>query len=115
MKFAIQIHAAPNASSAGCTALRFARAALASGHEVLRVFFYQDGVYGALGESAAEWAALAREQPLDLVVCVAALERRGLQATVTASQGFRIGGLGLWMEAVLQADRVVVFGAPQCR
>ena len=45
--FAIAVHGAPYGSQAADSALRFARAALAAGHRIERVFFYHDGVYTA--------------------------------------------------------------------
>ena len=45
MKFAIQINASPYHSNAGQTAYQFINAALALGHEIIRVFFYHDGIY----------------------------------------------------------------------
>ena len=47
MKFAIVVHAAPYSSEGCLSALKFTQAAIAAGHEVLRVFFYHDGVYAA--------------------------------------------------------------------
>src|SRR3546814_8104148 len=44
MKFAIALFAAAHAPSSR-RALLFAQAALAGGHEIVRLFFYQDGVY----------------------------------------------------------------------
>ncbi|MQU29743.1 sulfurtransferase TusD, partial [Pseudomonas helleri] len=44
MKFAIALYSAAHAPSSR-RALRFAEAALASGHEIVRLFFYQDGVH----------------------------------------------------------------------
>lgn len=46
MKFAIALYSAAHAPSSR-RALLFAQAALAGGHEIVRLFFYQDGVYSA--------------------------------------------------------------------
>lgn len=46
MKFAIALFAPPHAPSSR-RALRFAEACLAGGHEIVRLFFYQDGVHSA--------------------------------------------------------------------
>ena len=48
MKFAIALFSAAHAPSSR-RALLFAQAALAGGHEIARLFFYQDGVYNASG------------------------------------------------------------------
>lgn len=123
MKFAIQVNAAPWSTAAGQSAFRFAKAAIATGHPVQRVFFYQDGVYQMLSATAIDeaayarvppWSELARRHGVDLVLCIAALDRRGLEAgsftTRAEAGGFRIAGLGLLMESALEADRLVVFG-----
>jgi tRNA 2-thiouridine synthesizing protein D len=124
MKYAIQINGGPGLSPSAASGYQFIKAALAAGHEIVRVFFYHEGVYhgfggaGAAGDSLfPDWSGLARSHGLDLVLCISAAERRGLvpsdakarQAAV-AAEGFRIGGLGQWMEACLKADRVMVFG-----
>jgi tRNA 2-thiouridine synthesizing protein D len=56
---------------------------------------------------------------LDLVVCISAGQRRGLLEPGEAkrqgkqdndiAEGFRIAGLGLWVEAMLIADRFIEF------
>lgn len=130
MKIAIQVEGHPASSLAANSAYQFIKAALISDHEVIMVFFYYDGVYAALSHgsgagldipSAADWEALAREHPLDLVLCSAALDRRGLLSAAskldppgagsTLSHGFRIGGLGQWVEACLRCDRHITFPA----
>lgn len=129
MKFAIQINSAPWRSGACDTAYQFIRAALKLGHEIVRVFFYCEGAYNGLsGMSPPEdekllirrWSELAAEQGIDLVICISAASRRGLLENTEAAragqrdgdlaEGFRIGGLGLWVEACLEADRFLSFG-----
>jgi tRNA 2-thiouridine synthesizing protein D len=128
MKFAVQLNSSPYASSAGLDAYLFVQAALVAGHQVLQVFFYQDGIYHAFGHASPpddeiqfsqDWSRLAEQYQLDLLVCISAAQRRGLlHADEAARQGkqddelapgFRIGGLGQWLEASLQADRCLVF------
>ena len=115
MKFAIQVNAGPG-RSASLSALRFVEAALQAGHEIVRVFFYHDGVYCA--RDSVQWSLLATEKEIDLVVCVSAAYRRALISRDDADAagtsqglltGFRLGGLGLWMDACLQADRYIAF------
>jgi tRNA 2-thiouridine synthesizing protein D len=90
------------------------------------VFFYHEGAYNGLGGMAPpederqlirRWSELAAEHGIDLVVCVSAAARRGLAEPVEAerhsglvSEGFRLAGLGLWVEACLKADRYLSFG-----
>ena len=129
MKFAIMINEGPYTHQATDSAYLFARAALAKGHEVTRVFFYHDGVNNATRLTAPpqddrnivnRWGELAKSQNLDLVVCIAAAQRRGLMDENEAKRqgknadniapGFRISGLGQLVEAGIQSDRLVVFG-----
>ncbi len=66
------------------------------------------------------WTELAEAHQLDMVVCVAAAQRRGILDADEAKRhgkdvsniapGFRISGLGQLIEAGIQADRLVVFG-----
>ncbi len=118
MKLAILIKQGPFTHQASDTAYRFTLAALAKGHEIYRVFFYNDGVYNSnkLSEPQSDdrnlvalWSALAAENDIDLVVCVAAALRRGVKDEIL-QEGFRISGLGQMVEAGIQADRLVVFG-----
>ena len=118
MKFGIMINEGPYTHQASDTAYQFAKAALANGHEIQRVFFYHDGVNNTtkLTEPPQDdrnvvnlWAELAKEHKLDLVVCVAAALRRGIVEDNLA-EGFRISGLGQLIESGVQADRLITFG-----
>jgi tRNA 2-thiouridine synthesizing protein D len=129
MKFGIMVSEGPYTHQASDTAYHFTEAALNNGHEIVRVFFYHDGVNN--GTSLAvppqddrnitkRWSALAEKYNLDMVLCVAAAQRRGLldedeakRAGKDASnmaQGFNISGLGQLIDAGIQADRLLVFG-----
>jgi tRNA 2-thiouridine synthesizing protein D len=129
MRFAIQINASPYHSNTGHSAYQFIKAALAQGHEVFRVFFYHEGIYHAFKHNTPPddelqltscWSELAKQHQVDLVVCLSAAQRRGLLCTDEAQRqhkqddelaaGFRIGGLGQWVDALIEADRVIVFG-----
>jgi tRNA 2-thiouridine synthesizing protein D len=118
MKFAIMVKEGPYTHQASDSALQFARAAMRKGHTVARVFFYNDGVYNAnqLIEPQSDernlselWSDLADSHGVDLVVCVAAANRRGIKAQIL-QKGFRIAGLGQLVEAGIENDRVLVFG-----
>ncbi len=129
MKYAVQVNTSPYASNAGLDAFYFIKAALNAGHSVLRVFFYKDGIYHALRYATPpddeiqfnrNWSELAGQHRIDLVVCISAAQRRGLLCADEAkrqgkfdndvAEGFRIAGLGQWLEATLLADRCIVFG-----
>jgi tRNA 2-thiouridine synthesizing protein D len=118
MKFGILVNEGPYQHQAADTAYQFAKAALAKGHQIHRVFFYHDGVNNSnkLTEPPQDdrhivnrWSELAQEHGIDLVVCVAAALRRGVKDELLAP-GFRISGLGQLIESAIQADRLVVFG-----
>jgi len=118
MKFGIMINEGPYTHQASDTAYQFTKAALDKGHEIYRVFFYHDGVNNAtkLTEPPQDdrnivtrWSELAKEHNLDLVVCVAAALRRGIQEENLA-EGFRISGLGQLIEAGVHSDRLITFG-----
>ena len=129
MKISIMLNTGPYQHQAADTAYHFTRAALAKGHEISRVFFYHDGVNNGTRLTTPpqddrnivdRWSALAEEHGLDLVVCVAAAQRRGIVDESEAARhgkdanniapGFRISGLGQLVEAGIESDRVVVFG-----
>ncbi len=129
MKLAIQINEGPYQHEASDTAYQFVKAALAKGHEIFRVFFYHDGVNNGTRLTTppqddrnvvARWSELAEQHGIDLVVCVAAAQRRGIadadeakrngKDTDNIAPGFRISGLGQLIEAGIQSDRLVVFG-----
>ena len=67
-----------------------------------------------------EWSELAENHGLDLVVCVAAAQRRGMldeaemkrhgKSANNLAKGFRISGLGQLIEAGIQSDRLITFG-----
>ncbi|MDQ7069853.1 MAG: sulfurtransferase complex subunit TusD [Rhodobacterales bacterium] len=129
MKFGIVVNEGPYTHQASDTAYNFAKAALAGGHDISRVFFYHDGVNVGTRLSIPpqddrqiqeQWTALAKEHDLDLVICIAAAQRRGLLDENEATRqgkdanniadGFRISGLGQLIEMGIQADRTVTFG-----
>ncbi|MGE5471989.1 MAG: sulfurtransferase complex subunit TusD [Bacteroidota bacterium] len=118
MKFGILVNEGPYQHQSSDSAYLFCKAALEKGHQIMRVFFYNDGVNNAtrLTEPpqddrniVSRWSKLADEHDVDLVVCVAAALRRGIREENLAA-GFRISGLGQLVEAGIQADRLVTFG-----
>ena len=129
MKLSVVLNEGPYQHEAADTAYHFTRAAIAKGHEIFRVFFYHDGVYNGSRLTTPpqddrniveRWSALAEEHSLDLVVCVAAAQRRGIvdeteqkrhaKDANNIAPGFRISGLGQLIEAGIESDRLVVFG-----
>lgn len=130
MKFAIALFSAAHAPSSR-RALLFTQAALAGGHEIVRLFFYQDGVYSAANsvvtpqdeqDIAQQWRALVSEHQLDGVVCIAAALRRGVlnaeeaaryqRTAVNLDAPWALSGLGQLHDAIQDADRLICFGGP---
>ncbi|KPA91059.1 MULTISPECIES: sulfurtransferase complex subunit TusD [Pseudomonas] len=130
MKFAIALFSPPHAPSSR-RALLFAQALLAGGHDIVRLFFYQDGVHSASGNVVTpqdeqdlprEWASFVSDNQLDGVVCIAAALRRGVlndeeaqryaRSAVNLGAGWELSGLGQLHDAVQAADRLICFGGP---
>ncbi len=128
MKFAIALFSAAHAPSSR-RALLFAQAALAAGHEIVRLFFYQDGVYNAANSVVTpqdeqdlpqQWRAFVSEHQLDGVVCIAAALRRGVlnaeeaqryqRSAASVEAPWALSGLGQLHDAIQDADRVICFG-----
>jgi tRNA 2-thiouridine synthesizing protein D len=129
MKFSILVNEGPYQHQASDSAYKFIEAALEAGHEIFRVFFYHDGVNNSTRYTVppqddrniqVRWSELAEKHDLDMVVCIAAAQRRGILDENEAQRqgkdgdniapGFRISGLGQLIEAGIQADRLVTFG-----
>ena len=129
MKLTIQVNEGPYQHQSSDTAYHFIKAALEKGHEIYRVFFYHDGVNNGTRLTTppqddrnivARWSELAAAHDLDMVLCVAAAQRRGLvdegeakrngKDATNIAPGFRISGLGQLIEGGVQSDRLIVFG-----
>ena len=129
MKLTIQVNEGPYQHQSADSAYYFAKAALEKGHEIYRIFFYHDGVNNGTRLTTppqddrnivARWSELAEQQDLDMVLCVAAAQRRGIvddgeaerngKDATNIAPGFRISGLGQLIEGGVQSDRLVVFG-----
>lgn len=125
--FALMITAPPYAAQGALSALHFARAAIAGGHQIHSVFFSGEAV--AIGNRclqivsdeinlSEQWRVLSQEHRFELQLCSSAAvkagvldeheaARAGLPATLAS--GFIIAGLGSWVEASLVAERNVHF------
>jgi tRNA 2-thiouridine synthesizing protein D len=127
-KILIQVNRPAYGPGNSYQALSFAKAAIDEGHEIIRVFFYQDGVLStnALNSPASDefdltkaWADLGAEHNIPLVNCVSAALRRGILSEVEAKETqkehwnlispFVMGGLGELVTGIEQADRVICF------
>ncbi len=129
MKLTIQINEGPYQHQAADTAYFFARAAIEKGHEIFRIFFYHDGVNNGTRLTTPpqddrnivdRWSQLGQEHDIDMVLCVAAAQRRGIvddgeakrngKDATNIAPGFRISGLGQLIEGGVESDRLIVFG-----
>lgn len=129
MHYALLVLDAPWSRQSAHTALRFARATLARGHRISRVFFYGDGVFAGNALStppqdetdlASAWRELALSNGIELIVCIAAALRRGVLDTgerdryekpaANLDPAFVLSGLGQLAESALDADRLITFG-----
>ncbi len=99
------------------SAVRFVQTALEAGHRLESVYFYQAAAVIGLQSTMVssddynpqqQWLSMASRYRLALQICVGSAQRRGvLEGTV--AEGFQIAGLGQWIAASAQADRVVRF------
>jgi len=117
MKIGVLIQEGPYNHQASDSAYKFIEAAMAKGHTIQGVFFYDDGVYNVAKlmeppqddrHIAKRWSELGAKG-VDLIVCVAAAKRRGINPEVIMPNS-RISGLGQLSEICTDADRVVTFG-----
>ena len=116
MKFVLSVH-----QPADIRAIKFAQAALDAGHEIALVFFYHDGIQVAdrftdQGQGH-QWQQLAEQHTVPLAVCIGAATRRGLvdesapEASERIREGFEIVGLGQYIGALVEADRLITFAS----
>ncbi|WP_426446238.1 sulfurtransferase complex subunit TusD [Siccibacter colletis] len=128
MRFAMMVTGPAYGTQQASSALRFAQAVLAEGHQLESIFFYREGVYNAnqLTAPASDefdlvraWQQLNQQHGVELHICVAAALRRGvtddeqaaLQQLPAANlqPGFTLSGLGALAQASLTCDRMVQF------
>jgi tRNA 2-thiouridine synthesizing protein D len=127
-RFALYVTASPISRQGQLSALRFAEAAIANGHQVARVFFAGEAVLiGNAGldtpsdepQLQQRWQSLANQYGAELLLCSAAAQRCGVRAGGDSNGGdhdngnladsFQISGLGSLVECALDCDRVVHF------
>ena len=126
--FTLIVQGAPYSSQAALSALHFCRAALAQGHQIYRLFFFQDGVHNASASIVPPqdefhvpraWQELIQQHKLDAVVCVASALKQGVLSDDEAARyekaagnvlpGFSVGGLGQLVDALRHSDRLLNF------
>lgn len=112
MRFSLFIQDSPESGAAVASALGFAIAAVAAGHELRQMFFHGDGVRSARAGAEADHdlralVALARRHEVPLLACSTWLERLG----VVVGGAVQAGSLGQWCGVLDDVDRVVSFRA----
>jgi len=117
-KFAVVV-SSPAHSNYTATAISLVKSIIASKHELLGVFFYQDGVLNANSYTAIPsdefqahqaWNELSINNQVKLHLCITAAEKRGLsddKETNNISEQFIVSGLGELVELTNLCDRVV--------
>ncbi|KTS29080.1 sulfurtransferase complex subunit TusD [Pantoea stewartii] len=128
MRYALLVTGPAYGTQQATSALLFANALLAAGHQLESVFFYREGVLNAnqLSAPASDefdlvraWQSLHQAHGVALNICVAAALRRGVTDAQEASRlalpganlqpGFTLAGLGTLAEAALRCERMVQF------
>jgi tRNA 2-thiouridine synthesizing protein D len=128
MKFTVNVCGSPLSSQAADSAYRFTAAALASQHQVERVFFYGDGVLNSNSLQCppsdevnhfTRWSELSERHGVELIVCIAAAVRRGklnqeestryAKANHNVCAPFVVSGLGQLVESIATSDRTITF------
>jgi tRNA 2-thiouridine synthesizing protein D len=117
MKISILVQEGPYSHEASDSAYNFIQAALAKGHTIRGIFFYDDGVYNATKlmdppqddrHISKRWSELGAKG-IDMIVCVAAAKRRGITNEVLMPN-IQISGLGQLASMIDESDRLVTFG-----
>jgi len=117
MKIAVMLQEGPYNHQAADTAYNFVDAAMAKGHEVTGVFMYDDAVSNVAKNMdppqddrhiGKRWSELGAKG-VDIIVCVAAAKRRGINPDLIF-ENTRISGLGQLSELCENNDRLVTFG-----
>ena len=129
LTYTIVVRCGAGQQSQALSAFHFTKELLLQGHQVIRVFFYQQGVYLASEfkvmpqdetNLTALWQQLSIEHDIELGVCIAAALQAGivdqkeanryeLRGDNLASQ-FTLVGLGQFAAASAECDRLVSFG-----
>ncbi|MBZ5487841.1 sulfurtransferase complex subunit TusD [Halomonas aquamarina] len=129
MEYGLLVMGAPYTSPAPHSALRFAHALLARGHQLAGVFFYHEGVHNASTLMAPPqdelnlhkaWVELHNICQVPLDVCIAAALRRGIMSEAEAKRHgrasfnleapFELTGLGQLLTLQQRCDRLITFG-----
>ena len=117
MKAAILITGSLQQCQAARSAWHFASALLEGGHTINGLFLQGDAVflatrdvngYPALDDDARHWEQLLNEQTVPATVCSGSAAERALDDS-NLRPGWCIGGLGDWVMASQESDRILHF------
>lgn len=125
MNYVLAIKSPVYGSQAAFLAYQMAEELLKANHSISQIFFFQDGINNANSlvnpandeiNLVEKWKILAKSHRLQLHLCIAAAQRRGVVDTQTSkdtntnlAEGFILAGLGEFSQAVLKADRLLTF------
>ncbi|QLB17086.1 tRNA 2-thiouridine(34) synthase TusD [Mannheimia varigena] len=125
MDYVLAIKSPVYGSQGAFLAYQVAEELLKANHRICQVFFFQEGVSNAnvLVNPASDeanlvekWRNLAKSHSLQLHLCIAAAQRRGIVDEQAAgsritnlAEGFTLAGLGEFSQAVLKANRLLTF------
>ena len=129
MIYSLLVLSPPASGHAALTAANFARAVLARGHSIHRVFFLDQGATCGCANAIfpqdetdrlQPWLDLAEQHQVELVLCISSALRRGMldedeaerheKSGATVHPAFVVSGLGQLVDASLQSDRMITFG-----
>ena len=129
MNYSILVLSSPLTGQGARNAAAFAHEVIAQGHQLRRVFFFDDGAYvgGELpvfpqdeADRLAPWVELAEQHQVELALCISSALRRGMlddaeakrheKSGSSVNKAFTIAGLGQLVEACAKSDRLVTFG-----
>ena len=122
------LYSPPYSTQAAGTALQYVKTALSLGHDIYRIFFYNDGVHNASklivcaqdeSNIARAWQELIEKHGIDTVACVSSALKRGIVDKQEAQRyelecdnlidSVSISGLGQRVDAVIPSDRFITF------
>lgn len=128
LSYTLVLSGAPYTSQAPQSALAFAKALVAAGHKIDRVFLYGDGVYLAscLASPPSDevnwtqaWSEFLMETGTRAVACIASALRRGIADSAeqtryelsanNITKPFEMAGLGDWVESTMTSSRILYF------
>lgn len=117
--FALYLQSDTYASPTLASCLRFATAALASGHQIDHIFLYQAAVQAVIvgadlpsdePDQAGALADFCLQQQIPLLYCVTAAEKRGFASKQRpARAGYTAAGLAEFAIRLAQVDRLIQF------